>query len=480
MKSIKLFILSVLATISATAQQVTFEYNLHLENKNVACYNIIETKNDEVFFVGKYGNLNSNNSGGIIIKLNSYGQLVDSLNISIDNRALRFTQIVEDTDNTLIVNGISSDTTLEKYNGSIELFRFDTQLNNLQKNSIHVSDFHNISSYMNSLDSNDFVISGSRFMGTVPPPDTRFNYRINSNLDSVYSFQGQNAATGCFYTKQINDTTFWMLISLKRSILTDTLFRSTGEMGFLPYDITEDYWIKWDSDSSFYLIGDFINDDGNHEIGLLRMLHPMDTTGHIFKTISAEDTISFPAPFGVDFKCKDSVFFGGTKNFWVFPDNTPSYYVLRQTDSLLNTRWERFYGGDANYTLWSVFATKDGGCLMGGIRHDFSYPDGQTDAYVLKVNSQGIVTHTLENPGIEMHEAIVFPNPGRSCINIRVAAQYAECTFRLYDINGVLIMEKELKGSLSEIDATFLKPATYIYKVFNTKGLSETGKWVKR
>ena len=53
--------------------------------------------------------------------------------------------------------------------------------------------------------------------------------------------------------------------------------------------------------------------------------------------------------------------------------NYPSEYVLLQTDSLLNIRWEKFYGdGEYYYELMRVFATNDGGCILAGTRYDFN------------------------------------------------------------------------------------------------------------
>ncbi|RLD86070.1 MAG: hypothetical protein DRJ02_09235 [Bacteroidetes bacterium] len=79
-----------------------------------------------------------------------------------------------------------------------------------------------------------------------------------------------------------------------------------------------------------------------------------------------------------------------------------------------------------------------------------------------------------------MHEALVFPNPGSSYLRVRVAAQYKQSTFMLYDISGKQVLSQQITGKWAEVNTTFLKTGTYIYKIYNNEGLFERGKWVKR
>ncbi|NOY49428.1 MAG: T9SS type A sorting domain-containing protein [Chlorobi bacterium] len=128
----------------------------------------------------------------------------------------------------------------------------------------------------------------------------------------------------------------------------------------------------------------------------------------------------------------------------------------------------------------SVLATNDGGCLLGGSKYDYENTNElERDIYILKLNNQGLLTSTEENNSNLMHEAIVFPNPGTTKFNIRVAAQYPESTVELYNINGELILKNEIIGKSAEIETSFLKTGTYIYKIYNKSGLFETGKWIK-
>ncbi len=148
---------------------------------------------------------------------------------------------------------------------------------------------------------------------------------------------------------------------------------------------------------------------------------------------------------------------------------------------MLNIRWERFYGGDAYYVMTKLKATKDGGCIAIGDRYDYkNTTEEERDIYILKLNSEGLLTNTPEKPQIQMHEALVFPNPGTNYLKVRVAAQYPQSTFELYDINGNKILSKSITGKWGRVETTFLPRGSYVYKIYNQKGLYETGKWVKQ
>lgn len=121
-----------------------------------------------------------------------------------------------------------------------------------------------------------------------------------------------------------------------------------------------------------------------------------------------------------------------------------------------------------------------GGCLLGGIKHEFTYEDGKTDAHIIKVNSQGLITGNPNNSKIEIKEALVFPNPGSEYLRVRIAAQYQQSTFELFDLNGKLIISKKTQGKWEKISTTFLPRGTYIFKIHNKDGLFESGKWVKK
>jgi len=155
--------------------------------------------------------------------------------------------------------------------------------------------------------------------------------------------------------------------------------------------------------------------------------------------------------------------------------------MLFQTDSQLNVRWERFYGGDAYYVMRNLIATRDGGCLIAGTRYDYlNDPVPQTDIIVLKLNSEGLMVSQNELEESLLREAIVYPNPGSEAIQIRLAVQHPKALLELFDSQGKLVLSQQLHNKESRINTAQLPTGTYIYRLSAATGLNESGKWLKQ
>lgn len=255
----------------------------------------------------------------------------------------------------------------------------------------------------------------------------------------------------------------------------------------VPKGITGNYGVAWESDSTFILLGK--NSDPNHQHGALNLTFikqhaPIDTTGYLFNYWRYSDTADFPAMWnGVDLKNNDSIFIGGTENLDYYNPwygNQPSWFVILQTDSLLNIRWERFYGGDSYYVMTNLIATNDGGCIVTGTRYDYqNAPSHMLDINILKLDSEGLITSVNNQIAEKLTEAIVFPNPGNSILNIRVSSQYLESTLELFEVNGTRVISKKLFEKQNTVNVENLKSGSYIYSITNDKGLNENGIWIK-
>jgi hypothetical protein len=247
----------------------------------------------------------------------------------------------------------------------------------------------------------------------------------------------------------------------------------------MPHNLSNPYGIKWDSDTSFYIAGEF-NGGSDNDIGFFKQFDPIDSTGSIFNSYGAMDTLDLTAQFALDYDNYDSIYIGGTKNFWFYYLTEPSWYFIVQTDSNLNVRWERFYGGDAYFSMNKIMMAKDGGIIITGTRYDYQNVTGEElDIHVLKLTSEGLLVSTPEELSIEMREALVFPNPGTDYLKVRVAAHYPKSTFELYDINGRITLSERINGKWGEINTSSLPAGTYIYRIYNEEGLFESGKWLK-
>jgi hypothetical protein len=191
----------------------------------------------------------------------------------------------------------------------------------------------------------------------------------------------------------------------------------------IPYGLYFNHSAKWLNDSSYLVTGN--KHLGIHErtdIGIIKLDADDDLIkgNHFGKT---GDTISYiGACSNLDLINPNSIFFGGASN--IFPEHLmyqpeDSWLLLNNLDSNLNLNWQNFYGGDACYYLWGLKATQDGGCLMMATRYDENTQYEELDIYILKVDSNGLLTSTGDYPSIPVQQLAICPNPSRDVISIR-------------------------------------------------------------
>jgi len=198
---------------------------------------------------------------------------------------------------------------------------------------------------------------------------------------------------------------------------------------------------------------------------------------HFFKNETMREQ---PAMYQGVSKLGNNLYVGGTSNydyynpFW---SSFNSWFHLIKISVDLTPIWEYWYGGDAYYFLYSILATNDGGCLMVGNRYDDDTQDQERDIYIVKVDSNGLITWTQEIP-IDKPETMVYPNPGTNQLNIKTISN--EIDFELLSINGQVVIRQMLYDNCSNINVESLKSGIYFYRLFDKKNKTvETGKWIK-
>ena len=490
----KLNIISLILVIfiivnNLQCQTMTFEYLLS-SPENEIINDVYETAEGIIYTGGFITKPNEfkYKASGLVLKIDNTGLLIDSSIININNRRYCINNIMpEEGVDQYVVAGYISDTLNgwpNNANISISLKRLNNNFEVLsEKEYVFPPEY----GYWNMLtrrgNNNDLLIGGSVMRTTSIP--TIFLYVVNEQFDSIKAkiYNDTTATRTCYGLKQINDTLYWVIDGLLPDYyLADNNLNMTRYGYSVPHRINAPYGIKWDTDTSFYLTGEW-NEQPDDDIGFFKQFHPIDSTGNLFNTWGTLDTLDLPAAWdALDFNNKDSIYIGGTTNVWATYYGTwPSWYFIIQTDSMLNVRWERFYGGDAYYVMQKIIAANDGGCIVAGTRYDYqNTTEEELDIHILKLNNEGLLVGTDDKPALEMHEALVFPNPGSSYLRVRVAAQYKQSTFMLYDISGKQVLSQQITGKWAEVNTTFLKTGTYIYKIYNNEGLFESGKWVKQ
>lgn len=336
--------------------------------------------------------------------------------------------------------------------------------------------------------------AGYLIFGEIYLPDNRFTPFIAQFDTNFLMTNWKLPSPNMFGTyrdvKKLNDSTFWALrLAPWRFERLDPAFNILTYY-YLPTYGYGDISVKWLNNSTFIYLTKYVHQQTSgtsilHNLGLVRQNDPFDTTGSLFVPWRVSDTVDHQAAFrGIDFIHPDTIFAGGTRNLNVqnpYFASQPTWFIVYQTDSLFNLRWERFYGGDACYVMTNLLATSDGGCLIGGSRYDYlNASEQKRDIVILKLDKHGLITNLPERAtNLQIRESLVYPNPGGDVMHIRIAVQHAVARLMLFDTNGRQVLEQALQGTEHTINTSMLQNGTYLYKLTSPTGLNESGKWIK-
>jgi len=348
-------------------------------------------------------------------------------------------------------------------------------------------------SYMNSIiDSDtDFVITGytTRYDEIYTYNNDAFFYKLNINGDSLNS-KFYTSYIPLYFSfdiiESIDSSKYYAFVSHFEStsggqklILNKNL--DSLSIDSLPLGIYDFYSPTYINENEILLCGKGSPDQS--ELYALNVISINEQTELIdynsFKKQS--DMKEHPSMFKGVSKKSDNIYIGGTSNleyanpFWSTFD---SWFHLIKINPDISPIWEYWYGGDAYYFLYSILATNDGGCIMVGNRYDYETQNQERDIYIVKVDSNGLITWTQEIP-TDKPETTVYPNPGTNVLNIKNDNKLLD--FELINLNGQIVIRQIVNNNINTINTESLKPGMYFYKLNDNKNKTfETGKWIKK
>lgn len=180
----------------------------------------------------------------------------------------------------------------------------------------------------------------------------------------------------------------------------------------------------------------------------------------------------------IDINTNDEIFVSGAFDHGLakFSSHYCKIYVAK-LDTDLNVLSERYLGGDASYDVYSMAATTDGGCIIGGFKYDYQVNgEEEGDAFIIKTDPD-LWVDIEENNTIPIHSALCYPNPGNDILNIRTTSYNSD--FMLFDEVGRLLLTTEINKLVTEINTSKLKRGVYFWKLVRNKALVDRGKWIK-
>ncbi len=379
--------------------------------------------------------------------------------------------------------------------GQIGVIKFDTSLNVIWEKKFAVNKPIVDNVFVTQNVSGNIVIGAGLFT-ELPPSDLSLVFiEITSNGDSIqskYLTDGNPNYTNIYSLIQIGGqykafvngySSYVPYQGFSEILQLDSNFNLLG-VDPVPYFIEEYMTAEKIDESRYFLTGRAYSTPTHYDVGIVKLS-------------TAEDSIAYnhagnPGT-AVDYsgwqKCmsianSNSIYTSGTGNDNGIPFHcytTNKVLMLSNYDSLLNCRWTRFYGSDtACYTMSTLEATSDGGCIMGGMFYTPTHPENLLDAVIIKVDSLGLFTALPEKSNVQVHEAIVYPNPGFEVINIQSGPQIAGAEFSMCDAAGNQVIKTTLFSNIEQKIVSQFAVGTYLWQIKLNGKMVDQGKWIKQ
>ena len=213
---------------------------------------------------------------------------------------------------------------------------------------------------------------------------------------------------------------------------------------------------------------------GNYNLGILKLGNDFDILKDTI--LEYDQPAQLPLYNGLDFTIADNIYICSYRHLSLNTIGTSDFYI-HIFDAEMNLKGTKVCGGDTHYTLYSLLATSDSGCIITGVVPDYetSY---LTDSYVLKLMPEDILTAIEEQPDNGIAKTSIYPNPFTTDIFIKTKLN--NCQFLLFDAQGrLLITERNICSGKHHISTSHLPPGIYFYFFENDNQADEYGKLVK-
>jgi hypothetical protein len=261
--------------------------------------------------------------------------------------------------------------------------------------------------------------------------------------------------------------------------IVDTNFNTIKHSNGLNSHINNNTSARWINDSTYLLAGKWLFlSNGEWDLEILKIARTDSILSNAY--FGKQDTIDWPATYeSLDFISPNNVFLAGSSNSYSFPfQNEPSWIMLNILDLNLNLKNQRFYGGDAFYLVNAILATQDSGCVLSCSRYDYLIQNEENDVYILKVNQDGLLVSTPENPIINTKAHYIYPNPGGDLLNIN--SPLDRLKVQLINLIGRMECEVELSVGTNSISVSCLPAGVYLYRIMDKyQQIIQSGKWIK-
>ncbi|MBK6965037.1 MAG: T9SS type A sorting domain-containing protein [Bacteroidales bacterium] len=491
----QLIILSIIILSFETAISQSTFLRIYNSPEYNTMYSVAETSAQEFILCG-YKDIfqGSNFPNAQLLKIDAQGNIIDERVLASDQNQSLFSTLRKSisNDNIFYLTGKMDSVSGNSLNHLLKLWKLDDNLNFVYDYSLNFGDsLNNIpQSFVNVNDSIVYFLSA-----LFRPPLTTVDF-------SLIKFNLLTYAVKSYFPS-------WHTLRNPGNIIYDSLNHqlkvliagaSVKERGFVQlfsFDMDLNYLSGFEPDYYFTSItcrttnynSDSYVVSGNistttDDRGLYNLFYTNDN--ELIDSVliySNADTITY-AGFGNSMLVADTTMWSvGVYNhdpstFW---QPTPNWIQLSRINSDFELTDQFYYGGDGVYWPYDIISTSDGGIMVVG---SYFEPKAvplvlQRDPFVLKVNSEGLIVN-VNNPEKPIaQEAIVFPNPGKEFLQVKLAVQHKSAQFQLFDNGGRLVLETDLSGDMQRVETGQLVSGAYIYRITASNRVVGSGMWVK-
>jgi hypothetical protein len=211
------------------------------------------------------------------------------------------------------------------------------------------------------------------------------------------------------------------------------------------------------------------------------------TTGNIvvdeFLYEAVPDTSGCPAyRNSIDQTPDGNIIFGMTGNIvlQLFPQNKPAYINLFKLTPDLDIIWHRYIGFDESKNdAFVVRTNNEGEIIIFAALSPAPNTNYDSQLMFIKTDQDGIITSVDDRTTkFTSTETLLYPNPAQEQVVVEFSLAYSRAWLEISNMNGQQVLAARLTENAQQVDISALPAGSYIYRIYNSAGLNESGKLI--
>ena len=159
--------------------------------------------------------------------------------------------------------------------------------------------------------------------------------------------------------------------------------------------------------------------------------------------------------------------------------SSDNLYLIK-TDSKGDTIWTKIFGGSERDRGYSLQQTNDGGFIIAGSTE--SYGQGKNDVYLIKTDSNGIISTEIDEIKTDELRLSIYPNPFHTHVTITLPSTYMisdDLSFVMFDLFGREIARIDnIKSTTFDFYRNNIPNGIYMFRIIENQTELAIGKLI--